>query len=451
MHISRGRGARSAIAFAVVLMLACCAAGSSAVAAAPARHSYKLVVSPQATLAGANGKVGVAITNTSSPGTSLGSARVSAPAGFKLRRVSLPRGVGGLAVIRHNRIVLRDLSVAPGSTLHLRVTVTAPLVCSPSPGHWHATVWRGQLGGGQLQLKPKKSRTAGAVSCPFSLRFTTQPTNATIGQPITGSPDNPHGSPVTVEVFNASGKLIHISALVKITLGTNPNGATLGGTTVARTVNGVVSFKNLTLNKPGGGYTLNASSAVRSGTASHGFNENQAASQNCASGQPCSTTLSTSHSSATVGVSAGATNATVTESVDFGTSQNSNPGCSFYTPPPGSVDWYGINVSATDRSKTITWTVNSANFTKFHVCFGAAYPSGFQAVNSSGNVQQAPSGTLPDGTTQNAHVGVLATCDQVNPSSNPCVAAIGPTPNGSGTIVTVQIPAGLQGDPFFGY
>ena len=47
---------------------------------------------------------------------------------------------------------------------------------------------------------------------------------------------------------------------VTLSLATNPGSATLGGTLNVKAVNGVATFSGLTINNPGMGYTLKASS-----------------------------------------------------------------------------------------------------------------------------------------------------------------------------------------------
>src|SRR5256886_12415344 len=54
--------------------------------------------------------------------------------------------------------------------------------------------------------------------------------------------------------------------------GSNPGGATLGGTTTVAAVNGVASFSPLTLDKTGTGYALTATAAGLNPATSGGFN-----------------------------------------------------------------------------------------------------------------------------------------------------------------------------------
>ena len=49
---------------------------------------------------------------------------------------------------------------------------------------------------------------------------------------------------------------------VTIAIGANPGGGTLSGTTTATVSGGVATFSNLSINQPGTGYTLVATSAA---------------------------------------------------------------------------------------------------------------------------------------------------------------------------------------------
>jgi hypothetical protein len=77
---------------------------------------------------------------------------------------------------------------------------------------------------------------------------------------------------ITVELRDSSGQLV-TSAIgnVSIDFGTNPTGATLGGTKVQPAVNGVATFADLTIDKAGTGYTLVASSTGLGGATSASF------------------------------------------------------------------------------------------------------------------------------------------------------------------------------------
>lgn len=100
---------------------------------------------------------------------------------------------------------------------------------------------------------------------PTQLTFIQQPTTGTVGQVLT--------PPVQVAIQDASGNTVTTSSSpVTIQLGSNPGTATLSGTLTVNAVNGVATFSNLVLDKPGTGYTLIASSSGLPSRTSAAFN-----------------------------------------------------------------------------------------------------------------------------------------------------------------------------------
>jgi hypothetical protein len=87
---------------------------------------------------------------------------------------------------------------------------------------------------------------------PVRLVFVTQPGNTTVGSTIPGPP--------TVAFEDALGNITTSSAAVTIALGANPGAGTLD-TDFTVTSGASVSFPSLSINQPGNGYTLTASSA----------------------------------------------------------------------------------------------------------------------------------------------------------------------------------------------
>ena len=69
------------------------------------------------------------------------------------------------------------------------------------------------------------------------------------------------GGPVKVKVLDGSGHLVTGStAAVTVAIGSNPGSGSLSGTVTVRAKGGIASFSNLSINKPGIGYTLTARS-----------------------------------------------------------------------------------------------------------------------------------------------------------------------------------------------
>jgi subtilase family serine protease len=96
------------------------------------------------------------------------------------------------------------------------------------------------------------------------LKFTTQPVSGAAGSTLAA---------IKVSVENASGNaVVGNTSAVTIKFGSNPGGATLGGTLTVNAVNGVATFSNITINKTGTGYTLVASDGSLTGDTSNAFN-----------------------------------------------------------------------------------------------------------------------------------------------------------------------------------
>lgn len=96
-----------------------------------------------------------------------------------------------------------------------------------------------------------------------NISFVQQPTLTGTGQPISPA--------VTVRVIDNTGAVIPEVA-VTVAIGNNPSGGVLSGTaTVFTDSTGVATFSNLSIDKPGVGYTLIASAAGAGGTSSNSF------------------------------------------------------------------------------------------------------------------------------------------------------------------------------------
>ncbi|HEY6225392.1 MAG TPA: hypothetical protein VIW26_16535, partial [Gemmatimonadales bacterium] len=97
------------------------------------------------------------------------------------------------------------------------------------------------------------------------LQFTAQPSTSAAGAGF---------SPlVEVSAFDASGNVVTaFTGNVTLAIGTNVNGATLGGTKVVAGSSGVATFPGIFLDKIGNGYTLTASASGLSGATSGAFN-----------------------------------------------------------------------------------------------------------------------------------------------------------------------------------
>lgn len=86
------------------------------------------------------------------------------------------------------------------------------------------------------------------------LAFTVQPSNTVAGETISPA--------VQVTAKDGNGNTVtSFTGNVTLTIGTNPSGGTLGGTLTKAAVAGTATFSNLSIDKAGNGYTLNAAAA----------------------------------------------------------------------------------------------------------------------------------------------------------------------------------------------
>ena len=127
-------------------------------------------------------------------------------------------------------------------------------------------------GGTGYTLSATATGLAGATSAPFDinpgaptqLAFTIQPTTATAGAHL--------APPVEVAALDAMSNTVPgFTGNVTVTIGTNPAGGTVSGTTTVAAASGVATFSNLSIDKSGTGYTLAATATGLSGATSAAF------------------------------------------------------------------------------------------------------------------------------------------------------------------------------------
>src|SRR5439155_940532 len=99
---------------------------------------------------------------------------------------------------------------------------------------------------------------------PTQLAFTIQPTTATAGAHL--------APPVEVAALDAMSNTVPgFTGNVTVTIGTNPAGGTVSGTTTVAAASGVATFSNLSIDKRGTGYTLSAAATPLTGATSAPF------------------------------------------------------------------------------------------------------------------------------------------------------------------------------------
>jgi len=104
-----------------------------------------------------------------------------------------------------------------------------------------------------------------APAAPAKLTFAAPPSTSDTTRPITPA--------VQVAIQDAFANTVTSATnAVTLSLGANPGGATLAGTLTMPAANGIASFGNLKLDRPGSGYTLTAASGTLTAATSPPFN-----------------------------------------------------------------------------------------------------------------------------------------------------------------------------------
>ena len=123
-------------------------------------------------------------------------------------------------------------------------------------------ILRANHAGGGLSPGDSAPFTVNA-GAPAVVRFTTQPGNSNSAGIIPGPP--------AVGVQDSLGNFVTSPVSVTITLGNNPAGAVLSGTTTKNTSAGIATFDNLSVDKSGNGYALIGTSGTLPAATSNTF------------------------------------------------------------------------------------------------------------------------------------------------------------------------------------
>lgn len=226
-----------------------------ALIAAPASaHPYTLSIAPGSVASGSQPALSATFTNKYN--TTLGSANLTAPAGFTVVGAALSSGAG-TAAVSGNTVQLRNLALAPNKSRSLTVTVATP--CTAATSTWTAVV---KTGGGftgdtwGLSGAVPKTTTTGACST----RFVQQPpADVSSGAQF----------PVKVELLDGAGSRRSSTSAISLTLITRSGGAgTLGGVTSANAVAGLASLSPSITGPDQSVYALQASSPGSTTTSS---------------------------------------------------------------------------------------------------------------------------------------------------------------------------------------
>jgi hypothetical protein len=173
------------------------------------RRAFSLVLAPPSVAAGAQ-----ATLKNRSTYEKLGSADITVPAELTGVSVTDPPGYA-TATLSGGVIEVRDAKLAPGASLALAITATAP--CSGATLMWSATA------NSPLTLDTASSQLTTTVTGACALRYVSghAPANARVGQTITASPYDTGGPAVQVEVVDGGGSRV-TSSTASITIALGP-------------------------------------------------------------------------------------------------------------------------------------------------------------------------------------------------------------------------------------
>ena len=224
----------------------------------------------------ANGSVTIMATSDGVSGTAAVDVnQVAAQLTFTVQPTDV---VAGEAMTPAIEVVIHD---ANGNVVD-NATVTVAIGTNPSGGTLSGTATVNAVGGvasfGDLSIDKAGSGymlsasvdvLASATSAAFGvapaaaaqLAFTVQPTGIGNNQPITPA--------VTVAIQDQFGNTVTTATdAVTLAIGTNPSGGMLSGTKTVNPVDGIATFADLGIDRPGSGYTLVASSGSLTNTSS---------------------------------------------------------------------------------------------------------------------------------------------------------------------------------------
>ena len=253
---------------------------------------------PASAGAGTGEQYGFRVTNND-PNEMLKSLTFTAPADFVITGASGPGGTSASTLPASS--VTLNLPGNTGSAFSVHVTALAPCVAASSE------VWAvsGTDSLGETdEVQWSSSPLSVSVQGQCRLLFTGQPAETAVNSDIlTGF--NSTGSPLAVHLFDANSDSLNPADFsangtpVTVSIGTNPDGGTLAGTTTVNSSNGVADFGNLRINKAGVGYDLAANAPGFTPAVSARFTI-ASSLQPCPSNTACSASASSATTSGTV-------------------------------------------------------------------------------------------------------------------------------------------------------
>jgi len=200
----------------------------------------------------------------------LGSAKITAPAGFTIVGATPTANVKALSA---GSVTFGSLNVAPTGTATLGVKATTS--CAGKVYRWGLQVKQSNTFNGTGNtfqvLKATATQLTGTYNntpsgCALAFVPTNEPKSTTVNSQIR-SAFGSKGTPVEVEAVSPQGSLLTtFSGTVKLTLSEGPTGATLSGGGPVAASHGIAVFPTLRINKAGSPYQLKATSTGFTGT-----------------------------------------------------------------------------------------------------------------------------------------------------------------------------------------
>src|SRR6516162_10146912 len=142
----------------------------------------------------------------------------------------------------------------------------------------------------------------GSITCSLAFATGGQPAGTTVGTTITSTFNSPTAGPVQVAIVDQFGNIVtnaKAAITIAITSTANPGSGKLSGTKTVSTSSGVASFPDLSIDQPGVGYRLTATSRALGSVTSPHFTI-WSSLQPCSPPTPCSATTSSATTSGTV-------------------------------------------------------------------------------------------------------------------------------------------------------
>jgi hypothetical protein len=249
--------------------------------AATATKPYTANFTPGSVAGGSSVQIGLDITNLSS-NQSLGSANVTAASSASGDQFSITSAIPTVDVDPTSTttlLKLRNLNLAPNTTLHVTITVTTP--CTAADYTWgiqakQSNDFNGPPGNAFTFQTSGSNLITSVAAGGCKLAWAVQPTNGVVNTQIVGT----GGATVEVDAQDASGNPLAASGTVTLTQTAGSFSSAVDGTgnpcafsgTTATMSGGKATFPNLKTNCTGSGFKLTASATGFASKESDPFN-----------------------------------------------------------------------------------------------------------------------------------------------------------------------------------